>query len=65
MPLRWQELGRTRGGSAYDLQRALRRAARLKGDPWEGWEEAARQSLPGPGGAGQGAEVPGTPHWPG
>ena len=52
MPLRWDELGRTKGGSDYDLKRALRRAARLRSDPWEGWEEAAQQPLPDPGEAG-------------
>jgi bifunctional non-homologous end joining protein LigD len=35
MPLRWEELGRVRSGSAYDLPKALKRAAGLKADPWE------------------------------
>ena len=46
MPLRWEELGRAKSGSDYDLERALRRAASLRRDPWEGWEKACRQSLP-------------------
>lgn len=46
VPLRWGELGRARSGSDYDLARALRRAASLKRDPWEGWEAAGRQQLP-------------------
>ena len=46
MPLRWDELGRAKSGSDYDLQRALRRAASLRRDPWEGWEKAGRQQLP-------------------
>jgi bifunctional non-homologous end joining protein LigD len=46
-PIRWEELGRARSGDHYDLAGALRRAARLKGDPWEGWQEASQQQLPG------------------
>jgi len=34
MPLRWEELGRTRGSADYDLAKALRRARRLGGHPW-------------------------------
>ena len=45
VPLRWSELGRTRSSADYPLARALRRAASLGDDPWEGWEEACRQSL--------------------
>jgi bifunctional non-homologous end joining protein LigD len=45
-PIRWEELGRAKSGDHYDLAGALRRVARLKGDPWEGWECAARQELP-------------------
>ena len=44
MPLRWEELGRTRRGDAYDLRKALRRAAALGGDPWE--LDRIRQRLP-------------------
>ncbi|GAB3735044.1 hypothetical protein GCM10028862_18520 [Luteimonas pelagia] len=46
MPVRWEELGRTRGGDHYDLAAARNRAARLKSDPWEGWEDASDQRLP-------------------
>jgi len=46
MPLRWNELGRTGGGDHYDLAAARNRAARLKSDPWEGWEQARDQRLP-------------------
>lgn len=45
VPLRWSELGRTRAGSDYPLSRALRRAASLGSDPWEGWESALGQAL--------------------
>ncbi len=46
MPVRWDELGRAASGDAYDLDRALRRAASLKRDPWDGWARAAKQRLP-------------------
>jgi len=46
MPLRWNELGRTKSGADYPLARALKRAASLRQDPWEGWDEATRQTLP-------------------
>ena len=36
MPLRWEELGRVQGGAAFDLPKALKRAAALQRDPWEG-----------------------------
>jgi bifunctional non-homologous end joining protein LigD len=45
MPLRWEELGRVGAGNAFDAGRAMRRAARLRADPWEGIE-ALRQKLP-------------------
>src|SRR5690606_14337220 len=35
MPLRWDELGRSRSGADWPLHRARRRAASLRGDPWE------------------------------
>ena len=35
VPLRWDELGRIKRADAYDLKKALRRAASLAGDPWE------------------------------
>ncbi|MGH8085692.1 MAG: DNA ligase D [Lysobacter sp.] len=46
MPLRWDELGRTKSGADYPLARALRRAASLRRDPWDGWDEAIHQALP-------------------
>lgn len=46
MPLHWRELGATRSGAGYPLPRALRRAARLHGSPWEEWTDASRQRLP-------------------
>jgi bifunctional non-homologous end joining protein LigD len=47
MPLRWSELGRVGAGNAFDLGRALRRATRLRADPWEGID-TLRQALPKP-----------------
>lgn len=46
MPVRWEELGRAKSGDHYDLAGALRRAARLSRDPWEGWDQASTQELP-------------------
>ena len=46
MPLRWEELGRTRSGGDYDITRARRRAASLRSDPWEGYA-GSKQRLPG------------------
>lgn len=45
VPLRWDELGRTRSGADYPMSRALRRAASLQNEPWDGWEEATAQVL--------------------
>lgn len=45
MPLRWDELGRVGGSTAFDLVRARRRAASLRGDPWDGIG-ALDQALP-------------------
>ncbi|MEG3192437.1 DNA ligase D [Lysobacter sp. D1-1-M9] len=45
MPLRWDELGRTKSGADYTLARALRRAASLRKDPWDGWKRACKQKL--------------------
>ena len=45
MPLAWSELGRTRSGADYPLQRALRRAGSQRKDPWEEWAQASRQKL--------------------
>jgi bifunctional non-homologous end joining protein LigD len=46
MPLRWEELGKVEGPGAFDLARALRRAASLRKDPWDGIATLA-QRLPG------------------
>jgi bifunctional non-homologous end joining protein LigD len=48
VPLAWSELGRTKSGTDYPLERALRRAASQRSDPWhsDGWREALRQRLP-------------------
>ncbi|MDO1527253.1 DNA ligase D [Fulvimonas sp. R45] len=44
VPLRWEELGRLKGSNAFDIHSARRRLARLKSDPWEGFDEL-RQGL--------------------
>lgn len=36
MPLRWEELWRLKSGAAFDLRKALKRAAALKRNPWDG-----------------------------
>jgi bifunctional non-homologous end joining protein LigD len=46
VPLRWEELGRIEGPRAFDMKRAAARAARLRGDPWEGMDVIS-QTLPG------------------
>lgn len=48
VPIRWEELGRVEGPAAFDLRAAAKRAARLRRDPWDGFEALA-QSLPVPG----------------
>jgi bifunctional non-homologous end joining protein LigD len=45
MPLHWDELGRIKNGAAFDLKKALKRAAGLKADPWEEIAKV-KQSLP-------------------
>lgn len=45
MPLRWDELGRSRSGGHWDIRSAMRRAASLRSDPWEGFHQAS-QRLP-------------------
>jgi bifunctional non-homologous end joining protein LigD len=47
MPLRWDEFSRARSSTDFDLAKALRRASRLRSDPWEGFAES-RQRLPKP-----------------
>ncbi|MDQ2702661.1 MAG: DNA ligase D [Pseudomonadota bacterium] len=48
VPLKWSELGRSKSGHDYPLDKALRRAASQRSDPWqtEGWPAALRQTLP-------------------
>jgi bifunctional non-homologous end joining protein LigD len=46
VPLAWSELGRTKSGHDYPLEKALRRAASQRKDPWPTWAKATRQSLP-------------------
>ena len=45
MPLRWDEFARSRASTDFDLGKALRRAKRLRSDPWEGYA-SSRQRLP-------------------
>ena len=47
VPLAWSELGRTRSGHDYPLEKALRRLAGQRKDPWvaEGWGKATQQKL--------------------
>ncbi|HEY0230733.1 MAG TPA: DNA ligase D [Dokdonella sp.] len=45
MPLRWEELGRSKSAADFDLAGALRRAKSLRKDPWEGFA-ALEQALP-------------------
>jgi bifunctional non-homologous end joining protein LigD len=45
VPLRWDELGRTRAGNQFDMKQALARAASAKADAWRGIEQV-RQRLP-------------------
>ena len=44
MPLRWDELGKIKGGDAYDINSAVRRMKALKQHPWHGIE-VVRQNL--------------------
>ena len=39
MPLRWDELGRIKGGDAYDIHSAIRRLKTLKRHPWHGIDQ--------------------------
>src|SRR3546814_696915 len=47
VPLRWEDLGAIRRPDAFDLVAAKQRAARLRRDPWAGFDEL-QQSLPEP-----------------
>nr|WP_232227500.1 DNA ligase D [Lysobacter daejeonensis] len=44
MPLKWEELGRVKGGGAYDLTSAPRRMARMSTHPWGEYRQV-RQGL--------------------
>ncbi len=46
VPLRWEDLGRIPRPDAFDLHKALQRAAALRADPWQGID-ALDQVLPG------------------
>jgi bifunctional non-homologous end joining protein LigD len=47
VPLAWSELGRTKSGQDYPLERALRRLSGQRQDPWvtDGWGQATQQKL--------------------
>ncbi len=45
MPLRWEELGRIKGGNAFDIRTAPARLRRLKRHPWDGID-TLKQKLP-------------------
>jgi len=44
VPLSWEELGKIKGGNAFDLHTVPKRLARLRKDPWEGID-TLRQDL--------------------
>lgn len=44
VPLRWEELGKIKGGNQFDVKSAPARLKRLRKDPWEGID-AVRQDL--------------------
>jgi bifunctional non-homologous end joining protein LigD len=45
MPLRWEEIARLKGGAAFDMAKALKRAQSLETDPWDGIA-SVKQVLP-------------------
>jgi len=45
VPLRWEELAKVSAADAFPMQKALARAKRLKGNPWQGIERV-KQVLP-------------------
>ena len=50
MPIEWDELGRTKGGNDWTLERVLRRLRTRTTDPWEDFfETGRRQKLPDEG----------------
>lgn len=44
MPLKWEELGKVKGGAAFDIDTAVARMKRMKGHPWTGID-GVRQDL--------------------
>lgn len=46
VPLRWEDLGRIAKPNAFDLHKAMQRAAALRADPWSGINDLD-QELPG------------------
>ncbi|MGO4700526.1 non-homologous end-joining DNA ligase [Dyella sp. 2RAB6] len=38
MPVRWDELGKLKGGDAFDIHTAVQRLKRQRRDPWEGFD---------------------------
>jgi bifunctional non-homologous end joining protein LigD len=44
-PVSWDELPRIRSAAAFTLETLDRRLASVKGDPWKGYKQAARQTL--------------------
>ena len=49
VPLRWEDLGSIAKPAAFDLAAAKQRAARLRKDPWDGFDDL-QQALPASGG---------------
>ncbi|WP_407353601.1 non-homologous end-joining DNA ligase [Luteimonas sp. R10] len=47
VPIRWEQLGKVARPDAFDLAAAQRRAARLRKDPWDGFDPL-EQTLPAP-----------------
>lgn len=45
VPVSWEELSRAKSAADYDLARARRRYASLRGDPWDGYADI-RQTVP-------------------
>ncbi len=54
VPLRWSELGRIKGGAAFDIRSTVTRLRRLRKDPWDGidtLEQSLEDVIAGLGGA--------------
>jgi bifunctional non-homologous end joining protein LigD len=52
VPLAWSELGKIKGGDAFNIRSVPARLKRLRNDPWKGFD-SVQQSLQGLGEAGQ------------